>query len=269
MNDRIVNHFHAEWRTWLASFLGLALGLSAGMAYVKSDGYTYKCCEYICFLFRGTIVDPNAFWTALASIVGVIVLFFIKAQLVETQHATEQTKRSVDAYISSERGRIYFAREAFSSSNDGMLHCFAFVNGGRTTAVITEFERTFDIIPLEATVPRWDPRPLKYYHIPIAPGGRIGTGDGPEGVDGNEFYKISRCVTTGIRPSAMMQSTHCFLTQFHIVFYTTLDTAYRVRVTVRTPLYERRDRTFEVGQEFNGEVEVPRNFRTPLQNTEG
>lgn len=102
---------------------------------------------WLCSFFRDTLKEADTFWTAVASLVGLIALWGIYEQIVGTQHANEvanrsakaaedatnETKRSIDQFIRAERGMLHIqSLRVIEREDDGRELHFVMENVGRS-----------------------------------------------------------------------------------------------------------------------------------------
>jgi len=245
-----------QYTTKLLAGIAVILLWRCFAVYGPPDNASEKIGKWVLRFFFQTISQPNVFWTAIASIVGIRAVFLLRDD-------TRATKRSVDHYVSSERGRIFLSDETFNGKNEGYMQCFAFINAGKTPITITEFETECDMVLLtNETVPEGGLHPTRYYSIVLEGGGMVGTGTKKD--DSTKFHHIYGPILRS-KPTMDMASTHAFLTQYHIVYRTVFGKSYRTRITVKTTIFD-KVRTFHGNTEAdNGEWEVPFQYRTPLR----
>lgn len=176
--------------------LGLVLvariqAIRYGIDHAHVDQHCYHYCHYIpnpwpFSLFRETVTDAGTLWTAIASLVGLIALWGIYEQIRSTQTATNETKRSVDAFVEAERGRLHIhsLREENNTPMSTILH-FTLENIGRGLITLTGEQIVPSYLsPPETTVPVIE-SPFQFESIfqPIPAGGRIFTSNDELGIE--------------------------------------------------------------------------------------
>lgn len=113
-----------------------------------SEGNCYHYSHYIgnpwpLNWFIRTVSSIEAFWTALASSVGVMALWGIYAQIVATREATSETRRSVDHFKDAGRGVAFIGSitaknaDMFGVPAPAVINCNG-SNGGSDPVFITD-----------------------------------------------------------------------------------------------------------------------------------
>jgi len=144
------------------------------------------------YWFRGTLADANAYWTAIASLVALIALWGIYEQIRSTEGATNQTKKSLDAYVSTERAYIMLASIEFedpapAAGENKRTIQWTFQNVGRGPGVVIEVAHNAEPIEMGATVPL--PESLAFHsrgtaYQPLGDGDSMNTWNRAKGIDG-------------------------------------------------------------------------------------
>ncbi|MBK6341858.1 MAG: hypothetical protein IPF41_04515 [Flavobacteriales bacterium] len=139
-----------------AIFLGAALAVSFACFYY----FNYCPCHYKhdknCIEADGWVCsflgNPEAVVGSFILLCNVILFYYISVQvrqgnagIVLTREANAETKRSVDAYVAAERGRMNFVR--FDMHPSGATYVAVFRNIGRTAATVRAFKVTFNDNP--------------------------------------------------------------------------------------------------------------------------
>lgn len=125
------------------AFLVLLFLIGANLAVLVDQ----HCCEYEPFenkapggnlpwaLFRETVADVDAFWTAIASLVGIIAIAFLYDQIVTSNAANAAMLRAYEFSRQSERGRLNLVHMSLNEAKNGIF--YELKNTGRST-VVTE-----------------------------------------------------------------------------------------------------------------------------------
>lgn len=144
---------------WIWGVSATAFVVLAWEGYREADGYQYpyteKISNYLYNLILGTLTNPSAFWTALASIVGIVVLRYIHRQLRATQQST-------DAFVEAERGSIRLLDAHLENINGVRWAYFTMSNLGRGLATVQKIEGSYQV--LGGMVEQWD-RSKPYHTI--------------------------------------------------------------------------------------------------------
>lgn len=118
------------FRRMVLSFLAAALWLGVAYQYgcvcqAQPEGDCIQTCGWWCCLLR----DHNAVITAFGIFIGVAGFWFISIQIEQGQKGLKQAKRSVDAFIEVERGRLSFLGGGFDDPPQRVS--FKFKNTGK------------------------------------------------------------------------------------------------------------------------------------------
>lgn len=157
----------------------IALNIYSIINEATPDHYCYCCRDQNNFvppvLFRETIGNSEAFWTAIASLVGVIAIAFLFDQIVTSNAAVIQTQRSVDAQIESDRGRLWVQHMSTKMVGDKRYTHYVVENIGKTAVELMYYGHTQECIERNAikTI-----KPVGWHRLlytMIGSGVRIGT----------------------------------------------------------------------------------------------
>lgn len=156
----------------------------------KTTYYAADYKSYNSLPLGETASSPETFWTAVASLVGVIALTALYRQMKLTEEATAETKRSVDTMVEFERGRIHLEdiklNRFISGEKTGLILTYSYKNPGPGHVQMLEagcnfklvgFEESFDSNSIEMKVGK--------SIIPLPAGESLSTGNGTSLKDGH------------------------------------------------------------------------------------
>ncbi len=149
--------------------------------------------------------------------------------LEASREATKQTKRSVDAFIEAERGRLFLDRTGLGP--DSSICHFAFKNIGNGPLVITAFEFTKSLFEKSQEPPYpMGPQRDRRLNRPLMKGEFFSSQDWGEGVTRTNMARFANGITPE-ETRKLNSGTHRLFIQFDFR-YTTLGTQYQMRETL-------------------------------------
>lgn len=113
--------------------------------YTDSEHPTFNPASF----YRLTLESAEAFWTAIASLIGIIGSAMLYLQVLSSNQAVEETHRGVQAQINAQRGKLIF-RRCWSRRVEGVHHLFReFENIGAGPLVIKSARSTHRFFSIE------------------------------------------------------------------------------------------------------------------------